>query len=111
DEYQALTKEIETMQAVISGLEDAVLGLMEDADLQRTRLKEVEAACQEQISLHQADLASVQRREDNARAELDAAVAARASAAVAVEAGVLAQYEYVRGQGRKPPFVVPLRDN
>lgn len=111
DEYQALTKEIETVKELISDLEDAVLGLMEDIDRQRDVLKEITAVCQEQIRLHQADLAGVQRREDNARADLDAALTARTVAAAAVAQPTLQQYEYVRSQGRKPPIVVPMRDN
>ncbi|MCD8482780.1 MAG: hypothetical protein LR015_09020 [Verrucomicrobia bacterium] len=104
EEYQALTHEIETVRKGISDLEDQVLGLMETIDQHKDLLKQLEHACTEQIALYQADLAAVQRREDNARAELSAAEAARDAAAAAVAAPSFRTFiNTCAVRGRKPP--------
>ncbi len=107
DEYQALTKEIATMEAAVGGLEEQELGVMFEIDGARDRFAAAEAALKINIVQHEARLATLADREKNLGAELEEAKAAAEAAREGVPEISLRVYERVLK--RQWPVVVPLR--
>lgn len=107
DEYQALGKEIEHTQQMIGGLEEQELGVMFQIDEAKARFSAAEAALKENISKHEAKIATLAERQKNLEAELVEAKAA----ATASRTGVpeLAMRVYERVAVRHWPVVSPLR--
>lgn len=107
DEYQALGKEIETMEKTISALEEDELGVMYFIDEARTRFVAAEAALKVNIGRHEAKLATLAEREKNVAAELIEAKAAVEAARAGVPENATRVYDRVAK--RQWPVVVPLR--
>ncbi|MBI5388443.1 MAG: hypothetical protein HZA90_27580 [Verrucomicrobia bacterium] len=93
EEYRALTHEIDTCKATISGLEDQILELMEQGDVaqRETTLSNHEA--QETKKLVEGRLAEIAKREDELRQQLSALEAGRNQLAAAVDEPVRLRYE------------------
>ncbi len=107
DEYQALGKEIETMSAVVSGLEGEELEVMYKIDEAKKRFAAAEAALKGDISKHEAKLATLAEREKNLAAELAEAKAAAEQARAGVPEISIRVYERVAK--RQWPVIAPLR--
>lgn len=107
DEYQALGKEIATMESAIGALEEQEIGVMLDIDGARARFVAAETALKTNIKQHEARLATLAEREKNLGAELEEAKAAATAARATVPEISLRVYERVLK--RQWPVVVPLR--
>ena len=92
-EYQALTREIDGCKKRISGIEDQVLELLEEADTQQ----QIVAAAQADLDAARADQASagaaIDEREKNLGAYIEETQAARDALAGEIEDVILTRYE------------------
>jgi predicted nucleic acid-binding Zn-ribbon protein len=84
DEYRALTHEIETTEGIISGYEEEELKIMYSIDEAKKRFAEAERVLKQNISGHEAKIASLRAHEKELRGEHDQAVAAANAARTAV---------------------------
>jgi uncharacterized protein len=107
EEYQALGKEIDTMAAEIGGLEERELEIMYAIDAAKQRFVAAEALLKNNITQHEARLATLAERERNLAAELAAAKEEAVASRAAVPEIALRVYERVAV--RQWPVVVPLR--
>lgn len=107
DEYQALGKEIATATGFVGELEAQQLEVMYLIDDARKRLAAAEAVIRENITRHEARLATLRERETNLAAELTEARAAVATARVGLPE--LATRAYDRVAARHWPAIAPLR--
>ncbi len=110
DEYQALTKEIEQGEAEKGAMESEELELL-------FKIDEAGAALGEEKKAHEAQLAVLQDEKNRLAAQLKEFETERAAEAAAYEkaraaapADWLKIYDQVKTQGKRGPWVVPLKD-
>jgi len=108
DEYQALTREIEAMEAAIGTLEERELALLYAIDAAKARFDAAEATLQQNISGHEAKIADLHAREASLRAELGATQGEIATARQPVAAPLLRLYDRIAA--RQWPVIVPLQN-
>jgi len=107
DEYQALGHEIETMEGKVSELEGKELEIMYAIDAAKERFAAAEKVLKENISGHEARIATLKERATNLKAELASMVAEVATAREPVGEPALRVYDRIAA--RQMPVVVPLR--
>ena len=73
DEYQALTHEIETAQAIIGKLEEQEIGIMFSIDEAKKRFAAAEAELKQNISGHEAKIRALKEREAQLQSDVKAA--------------------------------------
>jgi len=95
DEYQALTHEIDTTQAAISGLEEQEIAVMLSIDEAKKRFAAAEAELKKNITGHEARIRTLREHETHLKADLIAAQAASAAARPAVPPSYLRIYDRV----------------
>jgi len=95
DEYKALTHEIETTEAAISGFEEEELKVMYTIDEAKKRFAAAEAELKQNITGHEGKIRTLHERETQLQAELKEAQAAVAAARPAVPASQLKIYDRV----------------
>lgn len=110
DEYQALTHEIELTTTKISSLEDDELALMMELDCERTRLDEVKAETARQVALFSKEIEDITARDKNMQTLHAMQVEELKKYAAAVDPLYLEAYGQAKTRVKKPPCVVPLRD-
>ncbi|MCX6905121.1 MAG: C4-type zinc ribbon domain-containing protein [Verrucomicrobia bacterium] len=93
EEYRALAHEIEACEQHISGVEDRILGLMEEADQVRTATAVASREALETKQTVEKELAELARREAEHGRELAALEAGRTELAALVDAAALHRYE------------------
>ncbi len=93
DEYRALTHEIETTEAIISGFEEDELKIMFQIDEAKKRFAAAEAELKRNISGHEAKIRALGERETQLQAELKAAVEAVVAARPSVAEPQLKIYD------------------
>ncbi len=103
DEYRALTHEIETTEGIIGGYEEEELKIMYSIDEAKKRFAEAERALKQNISGHEAKIASLRAHEKELRGEHDQAVAAATAARAAVPEPQVRVYDRL---ARKPGLPV-----
>lgn len=108
DEYRALTHEIETTEGVIGGFEEEELKVMYAIDEAKKRFAAAEVALKQNISGHEAKIASLRAHEQELRGELATALAATAAARVHVPEPQARLYDRL---AKKPglPACVPVQ--
>jgi len=107
DEYQALGREIDTMQGQIGELEDRELEAMYAIDEAKKRFAAAESALRENIAGHETRIRLLREREVNLTAELKVAQAELASARTQVPTPAARLYDRLVSRGL--PIVVPVR--
>jgi predicted nucleic acid-binding Zn-ribbon protein len=107
DEYQALGREIETMQGQTSEMEGKELEVMYAIDEAKKRFASAESIMKANVSGHEARIRELREREANLSAQLQAAQAEVATARAPVPVPVIRLYD--RLAPRKMPAVVPIR--
>jgi predicted nucleic acid-binding Zn-ribbon protein len=95
DEYKALTHEIETTEATISGFEEEELKVMYSIDEAKKRFAAAEAELKQNISGHEGKIRALRERETQLQADHKAALAAVAGARPDVPAPQLKIYDRV----------------
>jgi predicted nucleic acid-binding Zn-ribbon protein len=110
DEYQALTHEIELTATKISALEDDELALMLELDRERARLEEVKGETARQIALFSREIEDLTARDKNIQTLHAMQVEELEKCAATVDPLYLEAYGQARTRIKKPPCVVPLRD-
>jgi len=108
DEYQALTREIEAMEASIGALEERELELLYSIDAAKERFDTAEATLQQNISGHQTRIATLREREQSLRAELATAQDEIAAARAPIADPLLRLYDRIAA--RQWPVIVPLQN-
>jgi len=108
DEYQALTREIETMEAAISALEERELELLYAIDAAKECFDDAEATLEKNISGHEARIATLREREQSLRAELAATQEEIAAARTPIADPLLRLYDRIAA--RQWPAIVPLQN-
>ena len=93
EEYRALAHEIDTCKGNISGLEDQILELMEQADTVRKEIADATQAMQEVKKLVDGKLAELAKRENEMLAEQSALETGRDELAARVNDTVRNRYE------------------
>lgn len=93
EEYRALAHEIQTCKENISGLEDQILELMEQADAAQAEIAAATRDTQQAKTVADAKLADLGRREEKLTEELAALEAGRATLAGAVDDVARLRYE------------------
>jgi hypothetical protein len=93
EEYRALTHEIDTCKAAISGFEDQELEIMENADAAQRAVVERSREAADIRKTADSRLADLDGREGNLKKELADLLANRAELAVAVDESVRHRYE------------------
>lgn len=108
DEYRALTHEIETMEGVIGGFEEEELKIMYAIDEAKKRFADAERALKENISGHEAKIASLRAHEKELKAEHEQAVAQTNAARAEVPEPQARLYDRL---AKKPglPVCVPVQ--
>ncbi|MBA4138052.1 MAG: hypothetical protein C0518_12105 [Opitutus sp.] len=108
DEYRALTHEIETMEATISGYEEEELKIMYSIDEAKKRFADAERALKVNISGHEGKIASLRAHETEVRGELEKATAATNAARATVPEPQIRLYDRL---AKKPgmPVCVPVQ--
>ncbi|MBI5426522.1 MAG: hypothetical protein HZA32_20800 [Opitutae bacterium] len=108
DEYRALTHEIETMEATIGGFEEEELKVMYAIDEAKKRFAAAERVLKENISGHEAKIASLRAHEKELKADHDRAVAETNAARGAVPEPQARLYDRL---AKKPglPVCVPVQ--
>jgi predicted nucleic acid-binding Zn-ribbon protein len=108
DEYRALTHEIETTEGIIGGFEEEELKVMYAIDEAKKRFAEAERVLKQNISGHEAKIATLRAHEKELRTEHDAAVATTNAARSAVAEPHTRLYDRL---AKKPghPVCVPVQ--
>ena len=108
DEYRALTHEIETMETTIGGYEEEELKIMYAIDEAKKRFAEAERVLKQNISGHEAKIASLRAHEKELRAEHEKAVAETSAARTHVPEPQARLYDRL---AKKPglPVCVPVQ--
>jgi predicted nucleic acid-binding Zn-ribbon protein len=96
EEYRALAHEIEMARAVIRELEDQQLLLMEQGESAHRELIAAQQAATEAGELSEQQLADLEAREQNVRAELNRLQSDRDQLASQVDEAILPRYERLR---------------
>ena len=107
DEYQALTHEIETTQAVIGALEEQEIGVMLAIDEAKKRFAAAEAGLKQNITGHETKIRTLREREKNLQTDVKEAQEIVAAARLVVPAQQLKIYDRI---AVKPghPVCVPV---
>lgn len=109
DEYQALGHEIETTSGQIGELEGRELEIMYAIDEARKRFAAAEAELKQNISGHEARIATLKQRQASLQAELASAQGDVATARQPLDEPTLRLYDRIAA--RHLPVCVPLRDS
>ncbi len=108
DEYRALTHEIETMEATVGGYEEEELKIMYAIDEAKQRFAAAERVLKENISGHEAKIASLRAHEAELRGQHEQALAAVGAARLQVPEPQTRLYDRL---AKKPglPVCVPVQ--
>lgn len=108
DEYRALTHEIETMEATVGGYEEEELKIMYAIDEAKQRFAAAERVLKENISGHEAKIASLRAHEVELRGQHEQALAAVGTARLQVPEPQTRLYDRL---AKKPglPVCVPVQ--
>lgn len=110
EELEALNHEIETLQGQISDLEDAELEALEEIDTAQAALTAFEAEAEATIKHHRREIELLTERAKQLEGDLGGAIEAVETAKARVDERYLAAYGRARQRAKRPPWVVPMRD-
>jgi len=108
EEYKALEHEIEVARREISSMEDAQLELLEQIDLEMTRLERRRAETARETAELEGHIATLERGAESLHGELDEATAAVLQARAGVDPATLEFYDFVVTQVRRAPYIVAI---
>ena len=110
EEYTALEHEIAALQQKISDLEDTELQILEDMDLKQTALEEARESLGAEKRTLEAHIGRLRENYQSFASELEGAREDVEKCEQVMDPGVLQQYHYVKGQVKRPPYVVALEE-
>jgi len=111
EEYEALTHEIDSLKQRVDEIEEKEITLLDEIEEQKKALSEQETESSRKIEILEKSLAKIESDEAKFRDQLTGMkqeVAARRSE---VDPDLLAKYDALWKQIKRPPVVVPLRDH
>ncbi|MFP4673371.1 MAG: zinc ribbon domain-containing protein [Opitutales bacterium] len=111
DEYRALTHEIEATQAEIGRIEEREIELLMEMDEIGKELEALKAASEEKIAEQRRQIERVREREKNLEGSVREQRNALEQARAEVDARFLEEYDRVRKQAKRPPYVAPIEDH
>tara|TARA_B100000989_G_scaffold298306_1_gene286992 strand:- start:297 stop:1049 length:753 start_codon:yes stop_codon:yes gene_type:complete len=111
EEYQALEKEIEHLNAEVDQFEEQEIELLLKIDEETERLKASEAEHAKHIAQHEKAIAHLKEREASYRENIETLRTAFEEAEALVDVRYKKAYERVKTTVKKPPFVVILSEH
>jgi len=111
DEYQALTHEIETVEAEIGALETEELQQMMKIDEANESLRTAEAEHKRRLTELEGHIAHVRAKEAQSQASLAAQTGAVELAAAPVPTVWRRAYETAKSRAKRAPYIVPLEEH
>ena len=110
EEYEALTHEIENLEKLIDGIEEKEIALLDEIEAARDALLEKESEAKAKIDRLSKTLAKIDADEKSFRERLDGMKDEVERLRSAVDPELLARYDSLWKQIKRPPVVVPLED-
>ncbi|MEX0320746.1 MAG: zinc ribbon domain-containing protein [Puniceicoccaceae bacterium] len=111
EEYSALEHEITALKDHISELEDSELVLMEEIDQKSAIFDESKEKIGHDCKTLEAHISLLKENHASFASELDNARDAVTESEATIDSAILQQYKYVKGQVKRPPYVVELDGN
>jgi uncharacterized protein len=108
EEYRALTHEIELNEAKIGDFETQILEIMEELDAANLRLVQVQAETDKRVLYQEQLIGELDAKSKGLSARLVDAEAAFRQQVGCMEADLVAQFEALVKQIRKPPYITQL---
>lgn len=110
DAYAALQHEIDDAGDKIGRLEDQVLDMMEKLDVGNEQLRNQQKVTSESIEILQSHITKLENSIESYRKDLETAEADRTESYHAIEAELSRQYDFVKKQVKRGPYIVELRE-
>ena len=110
EEYEALTHEIQALEDTVGRIEDEELTLLDSIDREKEALAEIETKVNREIEHLRADVEKVNSLEKEERDRIDALKTKVDTMREQVEPKLLARYDSLSTQIKRPPVVVPLEN-
>lgn len=110
EEYEALTHEIENLEKLIDGIEEKEIALLDEIEAARDALLESEVETRIRVEKLSKTLAKIDADEKSFRDRLDGMKDEVERLRSAVDPELLARYDSLWKQIKRPPVVVPLED-
>lgn len=110
EEYEALTHEIENLEKSIDGIEEKEIALLDEIEAARATLLEKESEAKAKVGRLSKTLAKIEAEEKSFRGRLDGMKEEVEHLRSAVDPELLARYDSLWKQIKRPPVVVPLED-
>jgi predicted nucleic acid-binding Zn-ribbon protein len=110
EEYAALEHEIAAMQEKISCIEDEALQLLETIERKTATTAELQARVDDEVGMLERQIERLEQATAGNRSQHAKAQEAVSDCAAKLDAAVLAQYQYVRSQVKRPPVVVAIEE-
>lgn len=111
EEYQALNHEIDSLKAKIDEIEEKEILLLDQIEEEKAAFAKNEAEVDKLMEGHRKTLARIDADEVRFRDQLSGMEEDIQSRRSEVDAGLLAQYDALWKQIKRPPVVVPLADH
>lgn len=111
DEYQALTKQIETAETEIGAIETQELEQMMKIDEASAVLRLAETEHKRRMAELDGEIAHVRQREAQCKANLAAQTGAVETAAATVPPVWRRAYDTAKSRAKRAPFIVPVSDH
>lgn len=108
EEYAALEHEIDTLHSRIGGIEDQVLGILEEMDRAQVALTQLRAEVAGRVATLAAHIATLQQNKISFAVDMAGAHGELAEARAALDPLILGQYDYVKTQIKRGPYAVEL---
>ncbi|OPZ72849.1 MAG: putative zinc ribbon domain protein [Verrucomicrobia bacterium ADurb.Bin474] len=110
EEYQAFNEQIRNAEAKVSDSEDSVLEILEEIDSRNGRLDTERKACSERVAYLNGVIVEWEQKALSIASELKTASAALEKTQKDVPQTLMASYSRLKSQGKRPPCIVPVRD-
>ncbi len=110
EEYTALEHEIENEQKKIGDFEERIIELMDRIEDLKDEFAEEEKRGNEEIAEFEADIKRLKEVQTVVESQLADAEKAKEAAAGEVEPSSNQEYQYVKTQVKRGPYVVPMRE-
>lgn len=111
EEYQALTHEIDALSQRVDEIEEKEIALLDEIEEEKKALAETEAEFAKCLAAHEKTLARIEADEKMFRDQLSGMQQDVENRRAEVDPDLLAQYDSLWKQIKRPPVVVPLADH
>lgn len=110
EEYEAFNEQIRNAEAKVSECEDTVLGILDEIDSKSGKLDADRKTCSERVAYLNGVIGDWEKKALSIASELKTASAALETAKIDVDPALMTSYTRLKSQGKRPPCIVPVRD-